>query len=84
MRRAMGLALAVLLGWSVAVASAAEVSGKVQSIDAGERVVVLDNGTKFWVAEGLPIDKLKEGAVVKASYEERDGKSVITALEVSD
>jgi hypothetical protein len=84
MKRIMGLTLATLLWVSVAAVSAAEISGKVQALDAGERVVVLDNGTKLWVAEGLPMDKLKEGAEVRASYEERDGKNVITALEVSE
>jgi len=84
MKKVMGLTLALLLGLSVVAVSAAEVSGKVRTLDADERVVVLDNGTKFWIVEGLPMDKLKEGAEVKASYEERDGKNVITILEVSE
>jgi hypothetical protein len=65
-------------------AMAAEIEGKIQSVDQGERVIVLDNGTKLWVAEGLSMDALKEGAKVKASYEERDGKNVTTSLDVSE
>jgi hypothetical protein len=84
MKKVVGLTLAVLLGSSVAAVSAADMSGKVQTLDAGERVVVLDNGTKLWVAEGLPMDKLKEGAEIKVSFEERDGKNVITIIEVSE
>jgi len=80
MKKVMGLTLAALLGLSVAVASAADVAGKVQSVDQAERVVVLDNGTKLWVAEGHSMDKLKEGAQVKASYEERDGKNIVTIV----
>ena len=30
------------------------------------------------------MDMLKEGASVKASYEERDGKKVATSVEVSN
>jgi Cu/Ag efflux protein CusF len=30
------------------------------------------------------MEGLKEGAKVKASYEERDGKNVVTGLEVAD
>jgi len=84
MKKVMGLALAVLLGLSVGAAWAADVSGKVQTVDPGERVVILDDGTKFWIAEGLSMDGLKEGVRVKASYEERDGKNIATSIEVSD
>ena len=66
------------------VALAEDVSGKIQSIDTSERAIVLEDGTKLWLAEGLPIDNLKEGARVKASYEERDGKKVVTSIEVND
>jgi hypothetical protein len=66
------------------IASAGEVEGKVQSLDSSERAFTLDNGTKIWVAEGMSMDKLKEGAQVKASYEERDGKNVATSIDISD
>ena len=35
------------------------------------------------MAEGLSMDALKEGASVKAIYEERDGKKIVTSIEVS-
>ena len=70
----------MLLASSAAVAG--ETSGKIQSIDPSDRAVVLDDGTKLWMAEGLPIDALKEGARIKASYEERDGKNVVITYEV--
>jgi len=46
-------------------------------------MIVLEDGTQIWVAEGVSLDTLKEGATVKAAYEERDGKKVATSLEVS-
>lgn len=83
MRRIMGLAVAVVLALSMA-AWAGELEGKIQKVDQADRMFVLEDGTQVWVAEGVPIDKLKEGAKVKASYEERDGKKIATTLEVSE
>jgi hypothetical protein len=81
MKKIMGITLAALLGLSVA-AYAAETAGKVQSIDRSDRMIVLDDGTKLWLAEGVSMDDLKEGTQVQASYEERDGKNVVTDLKV--
>jgi len=67
----------------VAGAWAAEIQGKIQSVDTSDRSVVLDDGTKLWVAEGLSMDSLQAGADVKASYEDRDGKNVATSVEVN-
>ena len=74
---AMVLAVALVLPvW------AGEMEGKIQSIDAGERTVTLDNGTKVWLSDGVAIDSVKEGAEVKVSYEEKDGKPVATSVEM--
>src|SRR5213593_767767 len=78
MRTVLGITLALLLGLGVAGAWAENISGKIQSVDPGERAFVLDDGSKLWVAEGVSMDALKE------SYEERDGKKVATSVEVSD
>ncbi len=67
----------------MAGAWAAEIQGKIQSVDTSDRSVVLDDGTKLWVAEGLSMDSLQAGADVKASYEDRDGKNVATSVEVN-
>jgi hypothetical protein len=84
MARVLAIALALLLGVGLAGAWAAEISGKIQSVDPGDRTIVLDDGSKIWVAEGVPMDDLKEGKSVKASYEERDGKKVATNVEVTE
>jgi len=84
MRKVVMLALAGLLAVGVSGTWAEDVSGKIQSIDTSDRAIVLDDGSKIWLAEGVPMDNLKEGASVKASYEERDGKKIATSVEVSD
>jgi Cu/Ag efflux protein CusF len=75
------MALLLALGAS---AGAEEIQGKIRQVDATERTFTLEDGTKVWVAEGLSMDQLKEGATVKASYEERDGNKIATAVEVSE
>jgi hypothetical protein len=83
MRKVLGVALALLLIFSAAGAWAGEIEGKIQRVDPADRVFVLEDGTQLWLAEGLSMDTLKEGASVKASYEERDGKKIVIRLEVS-
>ena len=84
MRIVLAVVLAALLALSAGGAWADDIQGKVQKVDTAERMFVLEDGTQVWVAEGLSMDNLKEGASVKASYEERDGKKVATSLEVSE
>lgn len=84
MKKVVGLAMAMLLAVGIAGAWAGEVEGKIQSVDTSDRSIVLDDGTKLSIAEGVAMDDLKEGAKVKASYEERDGKKVVTAVTVSE
>ena len=83
MVRRLVIAIALISAVLVpAAAWAADMEGKVQSLDATDRTVVLDNGTKFWLSEAVVIDSLKEGTEVKVSYEEKDGRPVATMIEV--
>jgi hypothetical protein len=76
----IAVCVAVLLVTGIAFAG--EVEGTIKSIDAGERVVVLDDGTKIWLGDGVGADDLKAGDGVRVSIEERDGKSVATRIEM--
>jgi Cu/Ag efflux protein CusF len=84
MSKMLAFALAFLLVLSAGIAWAGDVEGKIQSMDTNDRVLTLEDGTKLWVAEGVSIEGLKEGAKVKASFEERDGKNVATSVQVSE
>jgi hypothetical protein len=75
------LALTVALSGA---AWAADVEGKIRSVDTTEKSFVLEDGTKVWVGDGVSMDKVKEGADVKASYEDKDGKNVATSVEVKE
>lgn len=75
---AVALQVVVVIGW----AGAEEIQGRIKSVDKAQGVIALENGVTMWVAEGLSIETLKEGARVKALYEERDGDKVVTSIEV--
>jgi len=77
------LVIALALVTAAAPVWAAEVSGKVQKVDMVDRIVVLEDGTELWVADSVALAGLKEGATIKASYEDKDGKKVVTQMEVS-
>ena len=76
-----GVALVVTLS---SAAWAADVQGKIKSVDTSEKSFVLEDGTKVWMGEGVAMDKLKEGADVKASYDEKDGRNVATSVDVKE
>jgi hypothetical protein len=82
MRRILGITGALLL--IAGAVSAADIEGKVKSVDTTTRMIELEDGTKVWAAEGLSMDKVQEGSTVKLSYEERDGKNIATTVEVSE
>jgi len=84
MKKVVGIVMALLLVFAVAGAWAEEIQGKIKAVDVAERAFSLEDGTQLWMAEGLPLDTLKEGASVKAAYEERDGKKIVTSIEVSE
>ena len=75
---------ALLLALSVSAGWAGQIVGKIQKVDHSERHFVLEDGTQVSVAEGFPIETLKEGAAVEGSYEEREGRKIATTLKVSE
>ncbi len=61
-----------------------EVQGAIKSLDPSGRMLTLDDGTQLTIPPtiNVPQGMLKEGAMVKASFEERGGEKVVTSLEV--
>jgi hypothetical protein len=66
------------------MASAAEIEGKVKSVDVTGRMVTLEDGTMLTLSPGAKVDQraLQSGTEVKASYEEKNGKKMATSIEV--
>jgi hypothetical protein len=85
-RAAMVAAIAVMaLAAATSVASAAEIEGTVKSVDSTGQIVTLDNGTTLVLGPATAGDRhaLKPGAQVKASYDAKDGKNMVTNIQVS-
>ena len=61
-----------------------QIQGKIQSMDPSGRMLTLEDGTQLTIPPTVtvPGGVLKEGAIVKASFEERAGQKVVTRLEV--
>lgn len=76
--------LAVLL-LTASVGWAADVEGKIKSWDPAGNMVTLEDGTQLSIPADAKVqrDQLKEGAIVKASYDEKNGKKVVTSIQVT-
>jgi Cu/Ag efflux protein CusF len=74
--------LVIVLVATPIVALGAEVQGKVKTVDTGDRVVTLEDGTRISVPDGIALDNVKEGAEITVSYEERDGKNQATDIQM--
>jgi hypothetical protein len=76
-------ALAAVLVFGT-MASAAEISGKVQAVDPAGKSITLDNGTTLMIPATAKVDKkaLAPGTSVKASYDDKDGMKMVKSLQV--
>ena len=82
MTKSLTLLVALLLAASVAWAGG-EVQGKVKSWDSAGGTVTLEDGTMLSVPASIKERaNIKEGATVKASFDEKDGKKVVSKIEV--
>ena len=63
---------------------AKEVEGMVMSTDQTGKSVTLEDGTKLTIPDSLKSARgaLKKGVMIKATYEEKGGEKVATAIEV--
>jgi len=84
MTKTVTLLVALLFAVSVAWAADKEVQGKVKGWDAAAGMVTLEDGTTLSVpASVTERGDIKEGVMVKVSYEEKDGQKVVSKMEVT-
>jgi Cu/Ag efflux protein CusF len=74
---------AALLAASSLAAFAADVTGSITAVDATAMTVTLDDGKIYALPQDFDVATLKQGEKVLISYEEQDGKLVITRVEPS-
>ena len=85
MKRALvAAALALAVAFTAGTAAwAADMQGTVKTIQVNDRVITLSDGTQLYWTESIQVSQdIKEGAKVKATYEPKDGKFVLTKIEV--
>jgi hypothetical protein len=66
------------------VAAAAEIEGKIKSVDPTTRSITLENGTLLVIPTEAVVEDhrlLQPGAEIRASFEEKDGQKVVLKLE---
>jgi Cu/Ag efflux protein CusF len=63
---------------------AKEVEGRIKSLDPSAKSVTLEDGTTLAIPDSLKAARgvLKKGAMVKATYQEKDGQKVLTSIKV--
>lgn len=60
-----------------------EVRGMVKDLDPSGRALTLDDGTQLTIPPTVQLPGgIKEGSIVKASFEERAGEKVVISLEI--
>lgn len=72
--------LAVLLSSGSAVAG--DVQGRIKGIEMTQKVITLDNGTRLFWTDDVIAEQLRSGDLVRARYAERNGRLVLTDLEI--
>ena len=87
MKRGSGALMAALIALVMTVAAAtwaADVEGKIKSVDASGKIVTLDDGTQLTIPQALAVERkaLQPGANVKATYEEKAGQKIATSFMV--
>ena len=76
----VALAVAFTAG---AVAWADDKEGTVKTIQVTEKVLVLSDGTTLHWTEAVEVPQdLKEGTKIKATYEPKGGKMVLTKIDI--
>lgn len=63
-----------------------EIEGKIKSVQASGAAtrVVLEDGTQLMIPASVRVERagLKQGAIVKATYEDNRGQKIVTEIEV--
>jgi hypothetical protein len=72
-------ALAAAIAFTVP-ALAQEVMGVIKTYRPADRVIILENGTQYYISEGVTVKQYEPGAQVKFYIEERDGRRYITRI----
>ena len=83
MRKLVAPLAGLALLFAVGAANAGEAEGEITAYDQETKELTLSNGMKFSLADSVSQDvlkQLKEGAAVKVTYSEQDGRMIATQV----
>ena len=85
MRLFIGSAAALLLSVAVGVSAASEeASGTVEEIDETERTITLDDGTTYYLQDGVMLEDISVGHDVTVAFEEQQGDRIAHEVAVAE
>lgn len=82
MRILFGAFAAILMICGTALA--AQIEGQIKSINKEELTITLDNGKAYKLPGEFDVDSLKEGMEVVLAYDQVEGVSQITDMDISE
>ena len=75
--------LALVVVASAGLAAAGDMEGKIKTIEVNQKVLTLEDGTQlYWTDSVTVTEAVQSGALVRATYEEQDGRFMLTRIEV--
>ena len=73
-------AIALGLLATATVANASEMTGRVMTTDPATNTVIMEDGTVLELVNGLSVQDLAPGTKVVVTYDEKDGKNMVTDI----
>ena len=81
MRKILVSAAALASAFAFTVpAFAQEMMGVIKTYRPAERIIILEDGTQYYINEGVTVQQYQPGARVKFYVEDRGGKRYITRI----
>jgi hypothetical protein len=80
MKKLFASIIALGIMGTATLASAAEMSGRVMTTDETTNTIIMENGTVLELSGDLSVKGLAPGTEVVVTYDEKDGKNLVTDI----
>ncbi len=80
MKKLLSCVFALGLLGAATLANAAEMTGRVMTTDEATNTIIMENGTILELTGGLSVKGLAPGTEVVVTYDEKDGKNLVTDI----
>ena len=82
-RRLIGMAMAAMIGLVglAGLASAEDKRGRIISFDPLTKIIILEDGHAYMLRDDIDASSLRAGKTVVITYDEKDGRRIVTAYQ---